>query len=320
MQRYHSRRQGRAQSERAVRVRRLWTIGAAGALLVVGLLPVEPTPRVAAIVSPILLVLLPAAGWLIRWSIRHADHVITENLRSAVEARGWNAGRMVYLAVQDALEARRMRRAVGADWTIENLERELEASLLRHYVDVARRDDPAIQAAFQDVSAGVWTLVEEGGDQVGDPGWKPFNQALRKALADANEAARRILQLGRAEKTFEYPLLDALRIAGPGLVAVSFLLAWSLVYMAIWGFDTAAFIGLPESPRVGEFIYVAVSATLGGTPEGVEARSPVAQMAVAAELLCAVVAVGAAGRIMQIDAGSRHDQTFVALRSGLGDG
>ena len=98
-----------------------------------------------------------------------------------------------------------------------------------------------------------------------------------------------------------------LRAARPGLAAVAFLSWWSSVYLLLWGLDSQSFTGLSSSPRVGEFIYLAVTATLGGTPEGVAAATSWAQMTVAGELISAVVLVSLFVRAFTestVDAGS----------------
>jgi hypothetical protein len=71
------------------------------------------------------------------------------------------------------------------------------------------------------------------------------------------------------------------------LAGVIFLLVWTLIYLLIWSWEANAFN--LRNPRLGEFLYIAASGVLGGTPEGVEAMGSFSQTAVTLELLSAFV-------------------------------
>jgi hypothetical protein len=145
-----------------------------------------------------------------------------------------------------------------------------------------------------------------------EPTQDEVDAAFGQVDADLREKARanasgydRGFQLAYAQtvrivgKWIERPVraqLDAIEFAEASLAALAglaFLLVWTFVYLLIWSFQSAAFSGIGETPRLGVFLFISASGALGGSPEGVEALSAWSQTAMTLQLLSAVVLIGA---------------------------
>ena len=221
------------------------------ALLVLGVLPLYPSPSVAVIAGVAALATIAAAPPLYLWRLSRAP----TDLRFANR----------YFKQKAAQEAA-MNEAFSA---------QLDA--LRHGRPMRKVTNEPSTAASPSTTAGQPAKDEyaEASTISKWPAWtevSPEERAMHPT---------RMAWVGTV----------VLREAGAGLAAVAFLSWWSSVYLLLWGLDSQSFTGLPSSPRVGEFIYLAVTATLGGTPEGVAAATSWAQMTVAGELISGVVLV-----------------------------
>jgi hypothetical protein len=98
---------------------------------------------------------------------------------------------------------------------------------------------------------------------------------------------------------------QTLRAIGPALLAVAFIVGWTLVLMLLWAADPAAcsldlaepcagaFRGLGERAAPGDFIYLAVNGAVASTPPDLVPTSRVAHMALAVEFCSGAVLIGA---------------------------
>lgn len=147
---------------------------------------------------------------------------------------------------------------------------------------------------------------------------------LRRAPPAHRRAARDALQrevLAMLGDPARVRFLRALRAVGPAILALAFVVTWTLAYLLVWSLDadtaTGAFKGFGVRAEPGDAMYLAVSAAVGGTPPALEARTNVAQTLIAAEFASGALLIGAyATSLMRAQ---RHSQgTRSSLASAVG--
>jgi hypothetical protein len=101
--------------------------------------------------------------------------------------------------------------------------------------------------------------------------------------------AHRLPLVGGSLAAFE-AIRVSLRRLGLPLIALSFFLFWTFVYLGLWWFRASddlesAFIGLDPLPRFADFFYYAVMTALTSPPEGITPVSRGAKSATMIEIL-----------------------------------
>lgn len=109
-----------------------------------------------------------------------------------------------------------------------------------------------------------------------------------------------------------------LRLAGPALLAVGFVIAWTLGFMGLWAATPTALKDIGSAAHIGDFIYLAVSGAVGNVPPDITPTSQAAHMLVASEFASGAVLIGAYATAVISAAGSRGPEPLNAASQASG--